>query len=159
MMNTLFEYSCLDITVKDELTVCGFSINLGNEWDDLEYCYLRRNGSVERSVRLKLNKGWYKKFKDILIRHLEIKQVSSWIYKKCEHLTEHKFQVEVNGWNREFGIYCLGVFDGHLNEGYKKDELIILEMFRDIQEFFVENGYKLEFCSFEKYGNNGNNDD
>ena len=156
-MNTLFKYSYIDMNVLDDMKVCGFLINLGSEWKDLEYCILRRNGSVANRVILKMKRGWYKEFEKILENHTDVKQVSSLIYKKCNNTSEHRFEIEMNGWNREFGVYSFGNMRGHLSKSYKSEEEIAVSLFKDIQEFLLKHGYKLECHNITiNAGNSGN---
>ena len=71
-MYTLFQYSYIDIGGFDGSKVCGFSFNLGSEWNDLGYCRLRRDGSVFDSCTFPMKRGWYKEFKAILEKLLSI---------------------------------------------------------------------------------------
>ena len=156
-MYTLFQYSYIDIGGFDGSKVCGFSFNLGSEWNDLGYCRLRRDGSVFDSCTFPMKRGWYKEFKAILEKHSDIRQVSSWVYKTCEKVSEHRFEIEINGWNREFHLYSLGNQKGYTSKLYKQDEEMALALFGDLQEFLLKQGYKLEYNSLSKLtGNNGN---
>lgn len=156
-MYTKFVYSYIDTYIFDETKICGFSINMGSEWNDLQYCYLRRDGKVQSSTLLKLKRGLYKEFESILKKNSGIKQVSSWIYKRGEHISQHEFQIEVDGWNRDFGVYSFGELKGHLNKSYKEEEKIALNLFEDIRAFLLKQGYKLEYNSLQIVsGNNGN---
>ena len=142
-----FQYTYLSLDLVDCDAISGFDVSFGtlDDWDDVVVAYLTRRRKFKDSVSYKVPKEWVKKVCDFIERQEQVRALSSWIYKKGSHSTEHFFSIESEGWLREITLYNLGEFGQHTHKNYEREEKILLEFFRKLQEFFLEVGLVLSF--------------
>ena len=119
----------------------GFSLSFGIEEDweaDVTVSCLDSNRKFHDSISYKVPSEWLEKVCAFLNEQRQLKSLSSWLYKVKNHRTEHRIEVEGEGWYREINLYNFGEFGNHIHPEYEEDEKILLAFFNRIQEFLQE---------------------
>ena len=146
---TRFEYSYMDVSFFDSNRTAGFHIAIGDEWKDIEFNYLKRDGSLGKSSLIQVDKKWLKRFCKMIEEQVQIKPISSWVYKTTPHTSEHIFKIECEEWNREIGIYNLGSNKNHFNKAYAEEEKLLIDLFEKVKEMLLEVNCDLSMVSFK----------
>ena len=144
-----FEYSYMDVSFYDATKTAGFHIAIGDEWDDIEFNYVKRDGTLGKGTLIKVDKKWIKRFCNMIKEQTQLRPVSSWVYKKTPHSSEHIFKIESDGWNKEIGIYNLGSNKRHSHKNYAEEEKILIDLFAKAKEMLLEVNCDLSMESFK----------
>ena len=147
-----FEYTYLNLGFIDYDSIAGFHLSLGNEedWDDVVVTQLTRGRSLRDHMSQRVPQEWLDKVCAFLKEQTQLRPLSSWIYKKPPHTSEHQIIVEADGWYREINLYNFGEFGRHHYSEFEEDEKVLLAFFNKMQEFLKEVGIELTFNKVKK---------
>ena len=147
-----FEYSYLNLELMSLNAIAGFNISFGNDpdWDDVVVALETRGRKFEDHTSFYVTKEWIDKVCSFIEKQTQLRPLSSWILKTENHCTEHRFAIETDTWYREINLYNLGTLKGYAHPEFKKDELVLIEFFKKIQEFLKEIGIDLEYDRVNK---------
>ena len=147
-----FEYMYLDTAFFDYETIAGFHVSVGNEedWDDVVITHITRGRQFKDHISVPVTQEWLDKVCAFIKEQTQLRPLSSWIYKKAPHTSEHQIIVEADGWYREINLYNFGEFGRHHYPEFEEDEKVLLAFFNKMQEFFMEVGIDLSFNKVKK---------
>ena len=147
-----FDYNFLDLGPFDLDTISGFQLSLGNdeEWDDVVISFQTRGRKFNDYISIPVSKEWIDKVCTFINEQRQLKGLSSWVYKKPPHTTEHRISIETDSWNTDIYVYNFGSFGRHFHPEYENDEKILIEFFKKMQEFLREIGIELSFNKYKK---------